>query len=65
MILARTTQTFNGIALLAISQHRKFATHRFAGPAICGGAILFSGPILAMATLRERCVSLLASGGDA
>ncbi|KAF9787185.1 hypothetical protein BJ322DRAFT_1053976 [Thelephora terrestris] len=46
--------TFNGIALLAVSQHKRFATHKFAGPAILGGAILFSGSILALSAFREK-----------
>jgi len=59
--ISACVQTFNGIALLAISQHKRFSTHKFAGPAIFGGTILFSGSILALAALKEKCVSLLAS----
>jgi len=52
-VMAANYMTFNGIALLAISQHNRFATHKFAGPAIFGGTILFSSPILGMAALGE------------
>ncbi|KAF9651894.1 DUF423-domain-containing protein [Thelephora ganbajun] len=53
-VTAANYMTFNGIALLAISQHHRFATHKFAGPAIFGGAIMFSGSILAFAALQEK-----------
>lgn len=45
---------FNGLGLLAISLHPRFSTHRYAGMAILGGALLFSGSIAAMVLNRER-----------
>ncbi|KAF8516212.1 hypothetical protein BU17DRAFT_51192 [Hysterangium stoloniferum] len=39
---------FNGVALLAISMHPRFSVHRFAGPAIGIGALVFSGSIWAL-----------------
>lgn len=38
----------NGLALLIISMHPRFAIHRFAGPAIAVGSVLFSGSIFAL-----------------
>jgi len=40
---------YNGIALLAISMHPRFSVHRFSGPAIFAGALLFSGSLAATA----------------
>ncbi|KIM48098.1 hypothetical protein M413DRAFT_61866 [Hebeloma cylindrosporum] len=39
---------YNGLALLLLSFHPRFATHRFAGPAIAGGGLVFSGSIWAL-----------------
>ncbi|CAE6400686.1 unnamed protein product [Rhizoctonia solani] len=44
----------NGVALLAVSLHPKFSTHRFAGPAIALGTALFSGSIYALVLNRDR-----------
>ena len=38
-------QMINGLALLGLSLHPRFSVHRFAGPAIAAGGILFSGII--------------------
>ncbi|CAE6457391.1 unnamed protein product [Rhizoctonia solani] len=46
--------TINGVALLAISQHPKFSTHRFAGPAIALGTALFSGSIYLLILNKEK-----------
>ncbi|KAJ8596976.1 hypothetical protein M405DRAFT_804599 [Rhizopogon salebrosus TDB-379] len=45
---------FNGLALFAISMHPRFSMHKFAGPAIAGGGIVFSGSIMALVLWRER-----------
>ncbi|KII93550.1 hypothetical protein PLICRDRAFT_35776 [Plicaturopsis crispa FD-325 SS-3] len=45
---------YNGLALLLVSLHPRFAAHRFAGPAIAGGTVLFSGSILALVLGRDR-----------
>ncbi|KAJ7786427.1 hypothetical protein B0H16DRAFT_1490444 [Mycena metata] len=45
---------FNGLALLLLSLHPRFSVHRFAGPAIAGGAFLFSGSIFALVLNRDR-----------
>ncbi|CAE6446701.1 unnamed protein product [Rhizoctonia solani] len=44
----------NGVALLAISLHPKFSTHRFAGPAIALGTALFSGSIYLLVLKKEQ-----------
>ncbi|KAG8994869.1 hypothetical protein FRB94_009618 [Tulasnella sp. JGI-2019a] len=43
----------NGLALLAISMHPRFAVHRFAGPAIAGGSAVFSGSIFTLVLKPE------------
>ncbi|KAJ7487707.1 DUF423-domain-containing protein [Mycena galericulata] len=45
---------FNGLALLLLSLHPRFSVHRFAGPAIAGGTLLFSGSIFALVLNRDR-----------
>ncbi|KAI0800946.1 DUF423-domain-containing protein [Fomes fomentarius] len=45
---------YNGLALLAVSLHPRFALHRFAGPAIAVGTLLFSGSIVALVLARDR-----------
>ncbi|KAI0756687.1 hypothetical protein C8Q80DRAFT_1129941 [Daedaleopsis nitida] len=45
---------YNGIALLAVSLHPRFALHRFAGPAIALGSVMFSGSIMALVLARDR-----------
>jgi hypothetical protein len=49
------TKIFNGLALFAISMHPRFSMHKFAGPAIAGGGIVFSGSIMALVLWREKC----------
>ncbi|KAJ8084112.1 hypothetical protein PM082_002879 [Marasmius tenuissimus] len=44
---------FNGLGLLAVSLHPRFALHRFAGPAIAAGGVLFSGSIFALVMNRD------------
>ncbi|KAE9411004.1 DUF423-domain-containing protein [Gymnopus androsaceus JB14] len=44
---------FNGLGLLLISMHPRFSVHRFAGPAIMTGTILFSGSIFALTLNRD------------
>jgi uncharacterized membrane protein YgdD (TMEM256/DUF423 family) len=41
-------QVYNGLALLLVSMHPRFATHRFAGPAIALGGLAFSGSIMGL-----------------
>ncbi|CAL1695345.1 unnamed protein product [Somion occarium] len=45
---------FNGLALLLVSLHPRFAAHRFAGPAIGIGAALFSGSIFTLILAKDR-----------
>lgn len=42
---------FNGLGLLAVSLHPRFALHRVAGPAIAVGGALFSGSIFLLTLL--------------
>ncbi|KIP12471.1 hypothetical protein PHLGIDRAFT_81654 [Phlebiopsis gigantea 11061_1 CR5-6] len=44
----------NGLGLMLISLHPRFASHRFAGPALAVGSILFSGSIFALILNRDR-----------
>ncbi|KAJ7293682.1 hypothetical protein C8J57DRAFT_1491056 [Mycena rebaudengoi] len=44
---------FNGLTLLLLSLHPRFSVHRFAGPAIAAGTLLFSGSIAALVLNRE------------
>lgn len=43
-----TSQIYNGLGLLLVSMHPRFAGHRFAGPAILAGSIAFSGSIFGL-----------------
>lgn len=52
-------QFMNGVALLVLSTHPRFSTHKFAGPAIAAGAAIFSGSIFALVLGREKCVLFL------
>lgn len=45
---------YNGLALLIISSHPRFAHHKFAGVAIAIGGALFSSTIFALVLNRER-----------
>ncbi|EKM61209.1 uncharacterized protein PHACADRAFT_247669 [Phanerochaete carnosa HHB-10118-sp] len=45
---------FNGLGLMLVSMHPRFATHRFAGPAIAIGSVVFSGTIFALVLARDR-----------
>ncbi|KAH7911941.1 hypothetical protein BJ138DRAFT_1135059 [Hygrophoropsis aurantiaca] len=45
---------FNGLALLLLSMHPRFSTHKFAGPAIAGGGLVFSGSIMTLVLWRDR-----------
>ena len=47
-------QVFNGLALMLISMHPRFAGHRFAGPAIATGGLIFGGSIAALVLNRDR-----------
>ncbi|ETW87345.1 hypothetical protein HETIRDRAFT_244337, partial [Heterobasidion irregulare TC 32-1] len=43
---------FNGLGLLLVSNHPRFAIHRFAGPAIAVGGFIFSSSIMALILAR-------------
>ncbi|KAK7694887.1 hypothetical protein QCA50_002075 [Cerrena zonata] len=45
---------FNGLALLLVSLHPRFAAHRFAGPAIGLGGAIFSASIMTLVLARDR-----------
>ncbi|THH15189.1 hypothetical protein EW146_g5260 [Bondarzewia mesenterica] len=49
---------FNGLGLLLISYHPRFAVHRFAGPAIAIGGFVFSSSIMALILARDRFKAL-------
>ncbi|KAI0322319.1 hypothetical protein OF83DRAFT_1094684 [Amylostereum chailletii] len=49
---------FNGLGLLLVSSHPRFALHRFAGPAIAAGGFLFSTSIMALVLNRDRFKAL-------
>ncbi len=46
--LLTISQIFNGLGLLAISIHPRFAAHRFAGPAVAVGGLVFSGSVMGL-----------------
>ncbi|KAJ9113524.1 hypothetical protein QFC20_001875 [Naganishia adeliensis] len=50
---------YNGIALLAISQHPRFGRHKYAGPLIITGTTLFSFSIFGLVLARERWGKIL------
>ncbi|KLO13755.1 DUF423-domain-containing protein [Schizopora paradoxa] len=39
---------FNGLGLLAVSMHPRFSAHRFAGPAVSLGGLVFSGSVMGL-----------------
>ncbi|TFK57188.1 hypothetical protein OE88DRAFT_1715918 [Heliocybe sulcata] len=45
---------FNGLSLLLVSLHPRFSIHKFAGPAIMVGGLVFSGSIVTLILNRER-----------
>ncbi|KAI0694878.1 hypothetical protein BC835DRAFT_1415171 [Cytidiella melzeri] len=45
---------YNGLGLMLISMHPRFAAHRFAGPAIAAGGAIFSSSIFALVVAREK-----------
>ena len=47
---------YNGLALLLVSLHPRFSVHRFAGPAIAVGSMVFSGSIMALVLARDKWV---------
>lgn len=49
-------QVYNGLALLLVSMHPRFSSHRFAGPAIIAGGLIFSGSIMALVLGQGRYV---------
>ncbi|KAF8078518.1 hypothetical protein FPV67DRAFT_1465498 [Lyophyllum atratum] len=51
---ASSYAVYNGLALLLVSLHPRFSTHRFAGPAIAAGGLVFSGSIMALVLARDR-----------
>ncbi|KAH8110658.1 hypothetical protein DFH11DRAFT_1619512 [Phellopilus nigrolimitatus] len=45
---------YNGLALMLLSMHPRFSLHRFAGPAIAAGGLVFSSSIVALVLNRDR-----------
>ncbi|KAH6917285.1 hypothetical protein BKA70DRAFT_1418048 [Coprinopsis sp. MPI-PUGE-AT-0042] len=45
---------YNGLAMMLVSLHPRFAKHKIAGPAIATGTLLFSGSIFALVLARDR-----------
>lgn len=50
--LTKKGKLANGLALMLVSMHHRFSTHRFAGPAILTGGVLFSGSIMVLVLKR-------------
>ncbi|KAN0100708.1 Protein of unknown function (DUF423) domain containing protein [Tylopilus felleus] len=44
----------NGLGLMLLSMHPRFSAHRFAGPAILTGGVLFSGSIMVLVLQRVK-----------
>ncbi|KAF8912761.1 hypothetical protein CPB84DRAFT_1811779 [Gymnopilus junonius] len=51
---ASSYAVYNGLAMMVLSLHPRFAGHRFAGPAIASGGLLFSGSIWCLVLGRDR-----------
>ncbi|KAI9572873.1 hypothetical protein HD554DRAFT_2063668 [Boletus coccyginus] len=51
---ASTYAIANGLGLMLVSMHRRFSTHRFAGPALLTGGVLFSGSIMLLVLKRIK-----------
>ncbi|KJA29136.1 hypothetical protein HYPSUDRAFT_127862 [Hypholoma sublateritium FD-334 SS-4] len=51
---ASSYAVYNGLAMLLLSLHPRFSAHRFAGPAIIGGGLVFSGSIWCLVLAHER-----------
>ncbi|KAI0053775.1 hypothetical protein FA95DRAFT_1552275 [Auriscalpium vulgare] len=47
-------QIFNGLSLLLVSYHPRFAVHRFVGPVVAIGGLMFSGSVFAL-VLNHNC----------
>lgn len=45
---------YNGLALMLLSMHPRFVGHRFAGPAIAVGGLIFSSSIFALVLNKEK-----------
>ncbi|KIJ68339.1 hypothetical protein HYDPIDRAFT_106518 [Hydnomerulius pinastri MD-312] len=43
----------NGLGLMLVSMHPRFAAHRFAGPAIIAGSTVFSGSIVGLILFKN------------
>lgn len=54
---------YNGLALMLLSMHPRFVAHRFAGPAIAVGGLIFSSSIFALVWNREKYVSSILNLG--
>lgn len=50
-------QIYNGLGLLALSLHPRLSKHRFAGPAIALGGMVFSTSIWCLTIGQERRVN--------
>lgn len=46
---------------MLVSLHPRFAVHRFAGPAIALGSVVFSGSIFALVVNRDKYASPVAN----
>ncbi|KAF9015246.1 hypothetical protein BDQ17DRAFT_1294906 [Cyathus striatus] len=51
---ASSYAVYNGLALLLVSLHPRFGTHRLAGPAIAVGGFVFSSSIMTLVLAGER-----------
>jgi uncharacterized membrane protein YgdD (TMEM256/DUF423 family) len=47
-------QIYNGLGLMLVSMHPRFSQHRFAGPAIAIGGLVFSSSIVALVLNRDK-----------
>ncbi|KAF6766292.1 hypothetical protein DFP72DRAFT_866133 [Ephemerocybe angulata] len=51
---AASYSVYNGLAMMLVSLHPRFSTHRFAGPLIAAGGAIFSGSIFALVLAKDR-----------
>ncbi|KDR85095.1 hypothetical protein GALMADRAFT_54024, partial [Galerina marginata CBS 339.88] len=51
---ASSYAVYNGLAMMLLSLHPRFSAHRFAGPAIACGGLIFSGSIWCLVIGREK-----------
>lgn len=53
-VFLKFSEIFGGLGLLLLSFHPRFAYHRFAGPAIAAGSLIFSGSIFGLILDKDK-----------